>query len=328
MALVRVTSLSPPLYGHEVRYLDCNKDAEEWDSCVAFGNPHFSSAYYRAWDKGGTLAVGHGCLKPFIYQDDDYIGNAYNFGGVVLADFANCRAFFDEFADWRAKEGVHERTTPDPFYSGGGPSSTKEAFIVQEPSAQNPPVTKMVVWIDLKQPFEFSDSVKYCLKRADKLGVKTEIVEPTVGNVSLFELIYNTAMESKQAKGHWRYPQGFFYRVLNELGPKRSAMFFTRVNGEVECGCIVLFGDGICYYQWAARIGANPKAGADHKQIFTVASWAKWRGMYGLHLGGGVEPNDNLYKFKLGFSPKTLYCYSYRTPSGAGHSDDYDKSWY
>ena len=65
-----------------MEFLSCTKDAEQWDA-IGFTDPHFTSAYYRAWKREGTLAVKSGCARPFLFQNDDILGNAYNYGGTV-----------------------------------------------------------------------------------------------------------------------------------------------------------------------------------------------------------------------------------------------------
>jgi len=288
-----------------VDFLNCVKDAEKWDA-LEFSDPHFTSAYYRAWKKEGTLASAYGCARPFIFQDRDTIGNAYNFGGTVIfaqPSFGKSIDFANDFEDWRTANNYNERCTLAPWSTDGYPIAVDftSMYISAKPN----------VFIDLREDYKFSKGHKHAIKKAEKNRVKCTVPKPTPANAGKFEDMYYTAMRRKGAAEHWIYYPGFFYEVLRELGPRRAVLFFTYVGQDLECACIVLYGGGTAYYHWAARRGEAPDVGAGHFQIFTVANWLRYQGYRRLHLGGGLTAEDSLFTFKKGFSDKTVPVFSY-----------------
>lgn len=137
--------------------------------------------------------------------------------------------------------------------------------------------------------------------------------------IAEFERMYQNAMMRKQARCHWVYPDGFFYKVLKELGPKRSALLLTSLGDVVESGCLLIFNEKVCYYHWAATHGIRKDSGANHFQVWTVMNWAREQGMSYVHLGGGLTPEkDSLWTFKSGFSPVTRTVFSYTTHAKGG----------
>ncbi len=288
-------------------FLDCVRHSDKWDA-LELSDPHFTSAYYRAWKKDGTLASAHGCARPFLFQEKDVIGNAYNFGGTVIvgplvAGICDTHKFNEEYTDWRKANNFMERCTIAPWSTNGYAIAVDfpQIYVNAKPS----------VYIDLTEPYRFRQTTKYEIRKAEKNRVKCEVADPTPSNAGKFEDMYHQSMRRKGAQPHWIYYPGFFYEVLRELGPRRSVLFFTYVDQDLECGCLVLYGGDSAYYHWAARRDKNSKVGAGHFQIFTVANWFRYQLYKRLHLGGGVEAGDSLFLFKKGFSDKTVPVFSY-----------------
>lgn len=285
-------------------FLDCFNDGEQWDQIVGIPDPHYSSAYYRAFG-GGKLVVlvvndTAQVVQPFRAQEHNWIGNAYNFGGP-LGSLHYSEQFAAVYADWKHQSGFNERCTLNPF------------FFQCVDQMGLPMTVRDTVYIDLEKPLKYRKTTNHCIAKAIKNGVTSEQVEPSPWNVTRFNEIYQAAMEAKKADLHWRYFPGFFARVLSSLGPQRSALFYTKVKNNLESACVLIFDDETCYYHWAARRGQYPSLGVDHLQVDAVAKWAQGKGMKRLHLGGGLRLDDGLLTFKAGFSDSRLPCRSYVT---------------
>ncbi len=284
------------------RLLDAVADADEWETLVP-SDPHYSPAYYRAFGRGHLALVqkdNKAVLQPFRYQEPDWIGNAYNFGGA-LGSFYLAGSFVDEFDKWKSVHGLNERCTITPFQT---------ASILRRDLKHRDTVLVDLTAIKIRQ------TTRHCIEKAEKYNARTVMVDDNQ-NISMFEDMYQASMVKKGAKPHWHYKDGTFVKVLSGLGPKRSALFMTTLGGTVQSGCIVIFDEKVCYYHWAATYGTRPNDGANHFQIWSVINWAKEQGLSYVHLGGGLEPNDGLFKFKSGFSPITRKVFSYTTIAGS-----------
>lgn len=265
-------------------------------------DPHYLPGFYDCFG-GGKLAVlsvnGKPVVaQPFHQQSENWIGNAYNFGGPV-GDYDLAPQFSNEFDLWKSEHGFNERCILNPTMR-------------QVTGRADDLISRPVIYVDLNADLDIRATTRHTAQRAEKLGAKCELVERTHWNSSLFENLYNGLMKRNCAAPHWFYKLGFFNKVLNNL-PGQSALFLTTVNGTVEAGCLLIWSPKVCYYHWAARSDKYEREGISHFQILNVIKWALDKGFQWLLLGGGLQPDDGLFKFKEGFSRRKLPCLSYVT---------------
>lgn len=279
-----------------------DRDTWLWATKGKTLDPHFDPGLYEAFG-GGKLAVlvkdsGPVMAQPFYKQSDVWIGNAYNFGGPV-GESHHAAEFSNAFDLWKSKEGLNERCTLNPVMR-------------QVTGRAEDVISRPLVYVDLLSPLALRATTRHSIKRAETIGTKCALVDRTRENAGKFERIYKDLMTNKCAAPHWLYPDGFFYRVLSNL-PDNSALFLTTVGGTVEAGCLLLWSPGVCYYHWAASLRNYPRDGINHLQVWSVINWALDKRFQWLILGGGLAPDDGLFKFKAGFSEKRLPCISYVT---------------
>lgn len=287
-----------------LKFLDCFKDSDEWDGLLSTKDPHFSPAFYQAFG-GGKLAVfDRNTYQPFHHQEGNWIGNAYNFGGI-LGTCENVHRFTAEFDEWKTQKGLNERCTLSLF----------DYHCVEK--MHRTITSKSSVVVDLAAPPYLRQTTKHSIAKATEAGIYTQVVDSTVANASLFEDIYLESMRRKEAASHWRYLSGFFYSVLRELGPNRSSLVLSGYKGRTESGCFLIFDEKTCYYHWAARKADAPSVGVDAYQVWNVIGWARQRGCRWLCLGGGLTEGDSLFSFKSGFSKLFFTTRSYITEAGS-----------
>ncbi len=288
-----------------LKFLDCYKDATEWDTVVGTTDPHYSSAYYRCF-AGGTLVMSSDgtAVQPFHHQGNDWIGNAYNYGGPLAIGPSELDQFSAEFDQWKEQQGLNERCTLMP--------------VDVDPRWFNPHrvvTVKEIVYVNLKEPLKLRQTTRHAIEKAKGVGVNTS--QTGVYSAPVFSGMYHKAMKAKGAAAHWHYQDDFFRRVLDQLGPDRSALFLTWDRlGTLLGGCLLIFNETFCYYHWAARSSSSMVEGAGQFQMWTIINWAKERGCAGLTLGGGLSPNpesDGLMVFKAGFSDDRLQVGGYQT---------------
>lgn len=271
-----------------------------WDhilNYVGITDPHFALDYYKAFG-GGALAVWYDGVvpviaKPFRYQGKQWIGNAYNYGGAIgSSHYAN--AFFKAFEDWKAVLELNERCTELPY----------DSTVRPEVSA----VSRPIVSIPLRSPLQLRQTARHCIEKSARLGITTDrVLHTNIDEVNNFWKAYTYTMQQRNAEPHWFYPQGFFSRVLEFMGPQRSALFRTGNGSDTYSYCLLLFDKRNCYYHWAARLPDSPIS--DHYQVSEIIRWAANDGeLHNLCLGGGHE---SLLNFKKSFSDTTIDCISY-----------------
>lgn len=189
---------------------------------------------------------------------------------------------------------------------------TLNPFIVdkQQPLLRVVEYQKESVWIDLTKPLKFRQTTKHCIEKAKQKGAEFA----KVGGeryIKTFADMYSATMKRVNAATHWQYDLDWFRSFLACLGAN-SSLYLVTINGEPECGCILLHGYNSCYYHFAASFGQHPTWGLNHFMVAEACEVARNLKCKRFHLGGGVEPRDGLFTFKSGFSDLTLPVYKYR----------------
>lgn len=267
------------------------ENAEKWGAAVKSSDPHFSIDYYRAFG-GGALAVLYDgdepkAALPFRHQGDQWVGNAYNFGGAV-GDAPSIAEFYRQWEASRRILNLNERCTVSPFIHQTSPPGSTVVF------------TRSVL-VDLTKPLQIRGTTR---RLADRWVGKLKFnrVDPDRFHAEAFWHDYDQLMASKDAEAHWRYNLDFFYNVLTNLGPDRSALFATtNKDHDTVSWCLMVFDEKVCYYHWAARHSYSSPP--DHFQVMSAIQWAQSEGKEKLFLGGG---NESLLRFKRGFSDEEI----------------------
>lgn len=153
---------------------------------------------------------------------------------------------------------------------------------------------------------------KSSIALAQRSGVTVEEVQPSARNIETFWKLYRRTMERRQASEGWHLSCDHFVRMAR-LMDEHFALFFARIEDEVESACIVLHGYDTAYYHFAATRYRHRNLGVNNLMVYKVAEWAKGFGYRKFHLGGGVTaaPDDSVLKFKTGFSDEKIpvYCH-------------------
>jgi hypothetical protein len=241
--------------------------------------------------RGGLLVDEHdtGRMIMPVLQVNDQIHHPYNFGGPVATP-----------------EYVGKVSISGPMYCTLSPFLYEK----QQPLLSVIEYQKESVWIDLTKAFDFRQTTKHEINKANEK--KAEFTQ-TGGERALndFAGMYAATMARVNAANHWLFDINWFRSLLANLGP-RACLCVVTVNGEPECGCILIHGYGTCYYHFAASHGRIRDCGLNHFMVAKAAELAKELKCKRFHLGGGVQPRDGLFTFKSGFSDLTLPIYKYR----------------
>lgn len=249
---------------------------------------------YEATHRGrGMLLVDesdHGiAAMPLLRMTNGEIRHPFNFGGPVSTQ------------DYKYFPGVRGPLycTLNPFYSA------QQIAMLGEGSSY----VKDTIWVDLTQPTKLRATTRHCVERA--AGEQVEFTEAEgQRNVEAFCNMYQATMKRNNAAPHWLFQTEWFTSFLRNLS-QNSKLFMVTHKGVPEAGCILLYGWGTCYYHFAASFNNHPKLGLNHFMVVKAMEWAKDKGCVRFHLGGGVEPNDGLFRFKAGFSDLRLPVYKF-----------------
>lgn len=241
--------------------------------------------------RGGLLVDEHETgrmLMPLLKLDGE-LRHPFNFGGPIAT------------SDYAVKVALSGpmRCTLNPFLTDK-----------QQPLLQVVEYQKESVWIDLTKSLEFRQTTRHMIEKAAEKGAEFAIMGGE-RYLQIFSQMYDATMNRVNAAPHWRFDDDWFRSFLASLG-SHAMLGMVMINGEPECGCILLHGYGTCYYHFAASFGRHRDCGLNHYMVAQACEVAKNLKCRRFHLGGGVKPRDGLFTFKSGFSSLTLPVYSYR----------------
>lgn len=165
------------------------------------------------------------------------------------------------------------------------------------------------VSINLTQTIEeqragYRYSLRRDLKVLGKRGVTCE-VDPGNARLGVFGAVYREAMARLGADEGYFFDDAYFDQLGEALG-EAMQLFVCLLDGRVIAGGIFTALNGIAQAHLTACLDEFVKI-SPQKVLYDVCSiWARERGCFALHLGGGVgSREDSLFHFKLGFSPVT-----------------------
>jgi Acetyltransferase (GNAT) domain len=165
------------------------------------------------------------------------------------------------------------------------------------------------VSIDLTRTIEeqragYRYSLRRDLKLLGKRGVTCEVDR---GNARLhtFAAVYREAMARLGANEDYFFDDTYFDQLAAALGDSMQ-LFLCVLEGRVIAGGIFTALNGIAQAHLTGCLDEFVKI-SPQKMLYDVGSiWARERGCFALHLGGGVgSREDSLFHFKLGFSHVT-----------------------
>lgn len=166
---------------------------------------------------------------------------------------------------------------------------------------------KEVVWIDLRKDEhtlfqEMSKHHRRAISQARRRGVVAEPIVADTAGLDVFKDLYFDTMHRVGASARWFFHDSYFYDCVTCLGSDHVSLFHAKKDGRTLASAFVLRSNKIAYYHLSGSRKDFLNLRPNHLLIYELALWAKALGCQQLHLGGGLEPGDSLFRFKAGFS--------------------------
>jgi len=132
--------------------------------------------------------------------------------------------------------------------------------------------------------------------------------DDAVMHLERFAALYAKSIEAYRGEDFYKFPLSYFSRLAS-LG-SHIGIASAWLENQLAGASIFLAGRDYAHYHLAAvnEIGMKHKAAT--LLVIEGAKWARQRGCWLLHLGGGLNPGDSLEDFKLSFGGE-LYQYAY-----------------
>jgi hypothetical protein len=232
------------------------------------------------------------------------ISSVYGYSGVATsvaenADDANeFRAAFQE-----ALKRLFEQLSVVTFFSRTNPLLPTTWIL--KGMAEILPLS-LTVAVDLTATYEkqlegMTKGHKYDVRKARRLGVVVEEDE-TFQHIDEFIQIYNETMKRTGASDSYFFPKDYYLHLKKSFGEKLK-LYFARLDGQAVSASMFFMTGRIIQYHLSGTPAEFFPLNGGKLILDEVRQLGSKNGFSWLHLGGGVgSSEDNLYRFKAGFS--------------------------
>jgi hypothetical protein len=162
-----------------------------------------------------------------------------------------------------------------------------------------------IVVVDLSQSLnEIKNNMnkghKYNINKTLHSNCKIEILEkPDNENVDKFLELYSSTMKRNNASKKYFFTKKF---IKNHFDFLNSILIQIKKDNDIIASTIFLYGDKYSHYHLSGRAENYKGLYPNDLIIWEAIKWSKNKGFDYLNLGGGIKQNDDLFKFKKGFS--------------------------
>lgn len=123
---------------------------------------------------------------------------------------------------------------------------------------------------------------------------------------SPFRRLYEDAMERRSAAKRYFFPDDYYRILLDELGQRLLIVEVSAPQGGIAAASLLMRHGRTLHYHLSGADVAAGRDGATNLGLWEAANWAAGREMRRFHLGGGVGPDDSLFKFKRSLGGRIL----------------------
>ena len=208
----------------------------------------------------------------------------------------------DDAAFWRAYEGWCRDERIVSTFARLSLFPDQRATLAVPPEVRSPNVVRALaggldaIWKD------YDHDVRTNVKAAQRAGVEVEI-DRTGSRLDAFLSIYDHTMRRRGAADFYFFPRGFFERLVARLAG-HFAFVHALAQGNVVSSELVLCSEERVYpFLGGTRAEAfrmRPNDMLRHRAI----AWAIAEGKTAFVLGGGVAPEDGIFRHKRAFAPR------------------------
>lgn len=136
-------------------------------------------------------------------------------------------------------------------------------------------------------------------RKAEKNGVEIRIDHGE--NLNEFITIYNETMRYNHVGDYYFFEQSYYEDMIENM--KDHVVFFYAVyDKRIISASIFLYNDQFMHYHLSGTLPEFRKMAAANLILTRAAYWACDRGIKYFHLGGGVDNEDSLLRFKKHFN--------------------------
>lgn len=154
---------------------------------------------------------------------------------------------------------------------------------------------------------EFTTKCRNQIRKSIKNGVKIEF-DFTGETLGEFYCIYQKTIERRKIKEYYQHSFDFLKNTFETL---KNNIFIINAkfnNQYISAGIFCHYGDYL-HYRYSANDSDFFYLSANSNIIYEACKWGENQGKKQLHLGGGTNEDDSLFRFKKNFTSNTYDFY-------------------
>ena len=285
---------------------------ERWPEREVFAHPDYVALYTTEGAKAmcaSSSIDGQHVLYPFLFRPlatepslaavgrgKADLSSPYGYGGPFRWGGAGpIPQFWREFEQWSLGEGVVSEVIrfslfPDSLLPYAGEFKPLATNIVRTLGDD-----EEALWRG------FEHKVRKNVNRARSAGVTIEVDEKGERLAEFLE-VYSGTMGRRNASQAYYFSREFFEQIHSKLHGQFAYFFAVHESRVVSAELVLVSAHRVYSFLGGTEAEAFPLRPNDLLK-FEVMRWAKQRGKQQFVLGGGYEPDDGIYRYKLSFAP-------------------------
>lgn len=306
--------------------ITCGSQAE-WDKIVksfATWDVYYLSQYVK------SLQL-HGDGEPLlIYYQSEQMRIAYVVQQTDIADFPSFEGVLDRkrYYDWTTPygyggpliEGKQDETELQKFEKELEQYCKENRIVSQfsrfHPILQNQEILsrtsdvlylKKTVCIDLadKETIweNMTSNCRQNIRKATRNGIK--IFWDHGEQLERFIYVYESTMSFHDAEEYYFFEKQYFQYIIDNL-KENMCIFYAAYEEMVVCAALLLYNGEYIHYHLGGTLSEYRNLGAMNLLLYEAAKWGEEKGIRVMHLGGGVQAEDSLLRFKKQFNRNGL----------------------
>lgn len=129
---------------------------------------------------------------------------------------------------------------------------------------------------------------------------EVQIIRKPLSEYEFFASMYLQTMQRDGATEYYYFKKEFF-DALTELSEYGQIFYALRQEQPIAAG-IILYNQSFAHYHLSGGFAEGREFSPMNLLLYEAALWASRQGIKSFHLGGGIQAEDNLFRFKKQFN--------------------------
>jgi lipid II:glycine glycyltransferase (peptidoglycan interpeptide bridge formation enzyme) len=168
--------------------------------------------------------------------------------------------------------------------------------------------------VDLSRPLEeiresYSSLTKRNIIKAQKNNLSCIVADKNPENIQEFFKMYTETMDRNSADEYYYFDEKQLTKQLTDTPQTQSYLLFAQLNNHIIAGVILFVGSEYAHYHLGGSYTEHLTLRPNNILFDYMIEFSKKQGVKQLHLGGGYQEGDGLFKFKSSFTNSNHFGY-------------------